>query len=62
MRIAREFSNVPFGRTVFAGPKGHNKSAQRIALVVIRSAWIAARLLLVYYFGQQGALFFYQVF
>lgn len=28
----------------------------------LRSAWIGARLLLVYYLGQQGALFFYQVF
>ena len=27
-----------------------------------RTAWIAIRLLLVYYLGQQGSLFFYQVF
>jgi hypothetical protein len=28
----------------------------------VRSFWIAVRLVLVYYLGQQGILFFYQVF
>ena len=30
--------------------------------LVLRVAWIAIRLILVLYFGQQGALFFYQNF
>jgi hypothetical protein len=34
-------------------------SAARYALRVI---WVAVRLVLVYYLGQQGSLFFYQVF
>jgi hypothetical protein len=29
---------------------------------VARVIWVAARLVLVYYLGQQGSLFFYQVF
>lgn len=29
---------------------------------VLRAAWIAVRLVLVFYFGRQGALFFYQGF
>jgi hypothetical protein len=28
----------------------------------LRTAWMAIRLVLVYYLGQQGSLFFYQVF
>lgn len=37
---------------------------QRIPAVefAIKTAWIAVRLVLVYYLGQQGTLFFYQVF
>ena len=34
---------------------------QRIPAVVRDQAWIAVRLVLVYYLGQQGTLFFYQV-
>ncbi len=33
-----------------------------IGSLVVRVAWIAIRLVLVFYFGQQGALFFYQLF
>jgi hypothetical protein len=29
---------------------------------IVRVIWVAARLVLVYYLGQQGSLFFYQVF
>jgi hypothetical protein len=28
----------------------------------LRTVWVAVRLVLVYYLGQQGALFFYQAF
>jgi hypothetical protein len=33
-----------------------------VAEYAVRTAWIAVRLVLVYYLGQQGSLFFYQVF
>jgi hypothetical protein len=40
----------------------HVESNISVPAYAARTAWIAIRLLLVYYLGQQGSLFFYQVF
>jgi hypothetical protein len=33
-----------------------------VARFALRTAWVVVRLILVYYLGQQGLLFFYQTF
>ena len=40
----------------------HVESRASVPAYDARTVWIAIRLLLVYYLGQQGSLFFYQVF
>jgi hypothetical protein len=42
-----------------SAPEEAQIPATRFAL---RTAWVAVRLILVYYLGQQGLLFFYQTF